>query len=58
MLFEKKDQFTHQMAFAEGMQAIVKSQIAGKEIGHQPALEFGNDADGFDSLFASPQMDR
>ena len=40
------------------MKAIVESQIAGKEISHQPALEFGNDADGFDRLFASPQMDR
>jgi hypothetical protein len=57
VLFEEEDQFAHQVAFAESVKAVPKAQIAGEEVMHQPAREFGDDAQGLDGRFASAQMD-
>ena len=57
VLFEDENQLPHQMAFAEGMEAVFKAQIAGEKVMHQPAGELGDDADGVDGLFAAARLD-
>ena len=57
MLFEEENQFAQQMAFAEGVQAVVETQIAGEEVMHQPPRELWNDPNGLDSLLAAMRMD-
>ncbi len=57
VLFEDENQLPHQMAFAEGMEAVFKAQIAGEEVMHQPAGKLGNDADGVDGRFAAALLD-
>ena len=53
MLLKKEHQLAHQVALAEGMQAVFKAQVAGKKVVHKPAGELGNDADGRDGLGAT-----
>lgn len=57
VLFEEKDQFAQPVAFAKGVEAILKTQGAGKEVMHQPAGELGDDADGFEGLSATEKLD-
>ena len=45
------------MAFAEGVQAVLETQIAGEEVMHQPAVELGDDPNGLDGLLAAVAMD-
>ena len=58
MLFEKEDQFAQQMTLAEGMQAVLKAQVAGQEVMHQPTRESGNDPGRLDGVLAARDMDR
>jgi hypothetical protein len=58
MLFEKEDQFAQQVTFAEGMKAVLKAQIAGQKVTHQPPRELGNDAGSLDGVLAARPMDR
>ena len=53
MFFEQEQQFAQQVTFAEGVQAILKTQVAGEEIMHQPTGEPGNDTGGLDGFFAA-----
>ena len=57
MLLEEKDQFAQQVAFAERVLAVLETQIAGEEVMHEPAGELGDDADGFNGLLATFDMD-
>ena len=57
MLFEEEDQFAQQVAFAEGVQTVVESQIAGEKVMHQPTGELGNDPNGLDGFLAAVEMD-
>ena len=56
MLLEEKDQFAQQVAFTERVLAVLETQIAGEEVMHEPTGELGEDADGFNGLFAAFEM--
>ena len=53
MLLEEEDQLAQEVAFAEGVQAVLEAQIAGEEVMHQPTGELGDDPNGCMS-FARP----
>ena len=57
MLLEEEDQFAQQVTFTEGVLAVLETQIAGEEVMHEPTGELGEDADGFNGLFAAVEMD-
>ena len=57
MLLEEEDQLAQEVAFAEGVQAVLETQIAGEEVMHQPAVELGDDPNGVDGLLAAVAMD-
>jgi hypothetical protein len=58
MLFEKENQFAQQMTLAEGMQAVLKAQVAGQEVMHQPTRKSWNDPGRLDGVLAAREVDR